>query len=101
MTPPLLTQTSWASLMALPASLSHISQSGASHMALVSEDAEVVARCLAEGRPVPPATHLAGLVTIEDVIEEMIGEEVLDETDHGEPTQSDSDGMLMSPFFSH
>ena len=59
----------------------NVFQTGRSHLALVTESAELVARCWAEGRDVPPDTVILGVATIEDVIEEMIGEEVLDETD--------------------
>ena len=59
----------------------NVFQTGHSHMAIVTEAAEAVKACLREGAAVPAGTPIAGVCTIEDVIEEMIGEEVLDETD--------------------
>ena len=61
--------------------LLNLFQTGHSHMALVSEDASEIGRCWSAGRDVPGHVKVLGLCTIEDVIEEMIGEEVLDETD--------------------
>ena len=51
-------------------------QTGRSHLAVVSTDAALYARCWREGKELPAHARLEGLCTIEDVIEEMIGEEV-------------------------
>ena len=56
-------------------------QTGRSHMALVTPHAAEIEASWAAGVPVPPHVRILGVCTIEDVIEELIGEEVLDETD--------------------
>ncbi|KAL1529637.1 hypothetical protein AB1Y20_000579 [Prymnesium parvum] len=56
-------------------------QEGRSHLALLTEDAHLVERCWETDVDIPPQVKFLGVCTIEDVIEEMIGEEVMDETD--------------------
>ena len=55
-----------------------------SHMAIVSEDADLLEACWKAGEEVPPDVAVLGVCTIEDVVEEMIGEEIIDETDYTE-----------------
>ena len=53
-------------------------------MAIVSEDADLLEACWKAGEEVPPDVAVLGVCTIEDVVEEMIGEEIIDETDYTE-----------------
>jgi len=59
----------------------NIFQTGRSHMALISEDAQTIEECWARNVDVPSHVKIMGVCTIEDVVEELIGEEVLDELD--------------------
>mmetsp|Transcript_41535 Transcript_41535/g.77830 ORF Transcript_41535/g.77830 Transcript_41535/m.77830 type:complete len:556 (-) Transcript_41535:281-1948(-) len=52
-------------------------QMGRSHMAIVTSNPNLVNRSLANGTPLAPGTIL-GLMTCEDVLEELIGEEFQD-----------------------
>jgi len=74
-------------------------QTGRSHMALVSEQADVVEDCWRRNADVPEHVIILGVVTIEDIVEELIGEEVLDECDNpvteGEKTIASSLKDLM------
>jgi len=56
-------------------------QTGRSHMALITPHVAEVTAAWKEGKEVPEHVTILGVCTIEDVIEELIGEEVLDETD--------------------
>ena len=51
-------------------------QTGRSHMALVSDDAPLLEQCWREDAEVPKHVTILGVVTCEDVMEELIGEEV-------------------------
>ena len=57
-------------------------QTGHSHMALITESADDILEAWRTESDVPSHVVILGICTIEDVIEELIGEEVLDETDH-------------------
>eukprot|EP00467_Chlorarachnion_reptans_P013443 CAMPEP_0114536462 /NCGR_PEP_ID=MMETSP0109-20121206/29017_1 /TAXON_ID=29199 /ORGANISM="Chlorarachnion reptans, Strain CCCM449" /LENGTH=425 /DNA_ID=CAMNT_0001720205 /DNA_START=15 /DNA_END=1288 /DNA_ORIENTATION=- len=60
-------------------------QIGRSHMAFVvdtTEERKKLNECMKDRRtPVPPNLQIRGLLTIEDVIEELIKEDIVDETD--------------------
>ena len=80
----------------------NVFQTGHSHMALITPHATEIAAAWNAGTEVPEHVTILGICTIEDVIEELIGEEVLDETDNpstpGEQlaAQGGSGGVLES-----
>jgi metal transporter CNNM len=67
-------------------------QDGRCHMAIVCNQPELVRNCLKYDREIPVNVHMAGIITIEDVIERIIKEEIDDET---EPKRMKS---LSNPF---
>ncbi|KAL4165294.1 hypothetical protein KRP22_004023 [Phytophthora ramorum] len=56
-------------------------QEGRSHIALVTKETELVASSWRSQQAIPPHVVFEGIVTIEDVIEELIQEEIEDESD--------------------
>ena len=56
-------------------------QTGRSHMAIVSPHAELIEARWRERKGLPDGVEIHGVCTIEDVMEEMIGEEIADEFD--------------------
>jgi metal transporter CNNM len=61
--------------------LLNLFQTGRSHLALVSPDFALFDFAWRAGVDVPESARIEGVLTIEDVLEELIGEEVYDETD--------------------
>jgi metal transporter CNNM len=58
-------------------------QQGRSHMALVTRDASLLERAWRRDEDVAEgAVEILGLITVEDVLEELIGEEIQDEDDY-------------------
>jgi len=54
------------------------------HLALVCSNPELAAKSLAAYQPTPPESGVMGIVTMEDVIEQLLQESVLDEGDRSE-----------------
>lgn len=59
----------------------NVFQTGRSHLALVTPYVREIEACWRDGTPFPEEVRILGLCTIEDVIEELIGEEIVDEFD--------------------
>eukprot|EP00392_Amoebophrya_sp_AT5.2_P000767 g768.t1 len=59
-------------------------QKGKSHMAIVTNRPDLVKRAWATDRQIPVNVHMAGIVTLEDVIENLIGDDIRDESGAGE-----------------
>lgn len=58
-------------------------QADRTHMALITNDPEVVAKAWAEKTVIPPDVHMMGIITLEDIIEKLIQEDIYDEYDDG------------------
>jgi len=61
--------------------LLNLFQSGHSHMAVVTDDPERMGDAISKGEPVPDDINVFGLCTLEDIIETLIKEDIVDETD--------------------
>merc|ERR1719215_1492881 len=53
------------------------------HIALVTNDTDAVRRAWGENSVIPPDVHMMGIITLEDIIELLIQEEIYDEHDQG------------------
>lgn len=71
----------------------NIFQSGHSHLALVSEDPEILQEAIDKGHAPPAYAAPMGIVSIEDILEEMLQGEILDEEDI---TRSPADALSAS-----
>ena len=56
-------------------------QIGRSHMAVITEQVDEMNHALDSSTPAPENVRILGLLTMEDVIEELIGEPIEDEMD--------------------
>lgn len=63
------------------------------HMALVTNSPESVLRCWKEDIPIPSDAAVLGIITLEDVIEELIKEEIQDEGDRPGSVKAALDGV--------
>eukprot|EP00993_Chasmostoma_nieuportense_P000572 NODE_1527_length_1473_cov_12.452452_g1447_i0.p1 GENE.NODE_1527_length_1473_cov_12.452452_g1447_i0~~NODE_1527_length_1473_cov_12.452452_g1447_i0.p1 ORF type:complete len:233 (-),score=75.46 NODE_1527_length_1473_cov_12.452452_g1447_i0:82-780(-) len=59
----------------------HVFQENRSHMAVVTNQPEVVLGAIRDGTPIPPDVYLAGVLCLEDIFEHIIGEHISDEFD--------------------
>ena len=78
----------------------NIFQEGRSHLALVSHDPETTLRCIQKKIvPVSEQSKVIGIITLENIIEKIIQEEIFDESDHIRPLRirhnSTCDGKLL------
>ena len=53
------------------------------HLAIIANDPAQVRQAWKENRPIPANIHMAGILTFEDVMERLMGEEIEDESDIG------------------
>lgn len=51
--------------------LLNLFQRGLSHLALVTDQPELVAECMRTGADIPPDVHMDGIVTLEDILENV------------------------------
>jgi len=58
-------------------------QTGRSHMAIVCDQPDVMMAALRAEEPLPPTCTMYGMITLEDVLELLIKEDIADETDFG------------------
>ena len=76
--------------VALDASLLDVLEtfaSGRSHLAVVTNEPERVEEALRKGEPIPASVHMAGILTLEDVLERVIQWSISDETDKNDVQQ--------------
>jgi len=59
----------------------NVFQQGRSHMAVVTSCREKVEDAWRYNRPIPPDVHMAGIVTLESILENILREEIEDEDD--------------------
>jgi hypothetical protein len=56
-------------------------QQGKSHLAIVADQPDLVRESMRVGKRIPANVHMMGLLTLEDVMERVICEDIADETD--------------------
>ena len=75
----------------------NIFQTGQSHMALITPHGAEIVQAWQSGADVPSHVRILGVCTIEDVIEELIGEEILDDTDQPLTPEEKLAGIAATP----
>eukprot|EP00808_Paulinella_micropora_P001794 g80521.t1 len=68
--------------------LLHKMRGKSNHFAVVCDRPDLVKRAIKTNKPIPPHVHMAGIVTIEDVLERMLKEEIEDEFDGSSSVRS-------------
>ena len=76
--------------------LLYMFSAGKSHLAIICSDPDKVIYALRNGRVIPVSVHMAGIVTLEDVIERLIKHDIQDESDMS--VRSHDFGMDNRPF---
>jgi len=72
-------------------------QSERCHIAIVTSHPSKVRRAWEEDRPIPPDVHMMGIITLEDIIEKLIQEDIYDEYDGDISSPVEREGRMRAP----